>query len=535
MAAGTGLPDFLEGKAAATHWARLGWRKRFGVCTPLASVRSSRGCGVGDFADIERVAEWANACGATLVQVLPLNDMGTGCVPYAAVSAFALDPIYTALDQVEAIQTDAAMRRRMEEVARALNVRSRVDYAAVRREKGALLDEAWRRSDGPALRAILDEFEAQNPWIGDYALFRVIREIEGYRAWEAWCERYDPARIAQVRSEHSRRIERIRFEQWLLDRQLREAVERARARGVRLIGDIPILVARDSADVFAHRELFLLDTSAGAPPDMYAQDGQNWGFPTYHWPAHRETGFAWWRSRLRHAERYFDLYRVDHVVGFFRIWTIPLGERTGRNGRFVPEDEALWGPQGREILEMMLETTRMLPLAEDLGTIPPVCRQTLHALGICGLKIQRWERDWERDRRFLRPEEYAPLSVAMLSTHDSETFAGWWEAFPEDRQRLYETLGGTGAAPERLDPALHARYVQWLSAAGSIFYILMVQDLLWPLGVIGGDPAEHRINVPGVVNDTNWTWRWPVDLERLLEDRQGPERVRAWIGPERIG
>ncbi len=527
------LPTWLADRAAAPHWRRVGFRPRFGLCTPLASVRSARDCGVGDIGDLEALADWALEAGASLVQVLPVNDMGTGCVPYAAISAFALDPIYVALDRVEAVRSDPVLVRRTREAGARLNRAVRVEFEAVRREKQAILAEAWTRARGPGVRAEVDRFREANPWLEPYALFRVIREAEGYRSWEEWAGRMGEADRARVARERADDLDRIAFEQWVLDTQWRDALAHARARGVRLVGDVPILVGRDSADVFGHPELFRLDTSAGAPPDLYAADGQNWGFPTYDWDAHRRTGFAWWRARLKQAERYFDLYRIDHVVGFFRIWTIPAGERTGRGGRFVPEDEREWGRHGREILQMMLGATGMLPLAEDLGTIPPVCRETLRDLGICGLKIQRWERDWDGDGHFLAPADYAPLSVAMLSTHDSETFAGWWEAFPEDRRRLHEAAGFPGAAPDRLDPGLHAEYVRWFSAAGSVFLILMAQDVLAPLGRLPGDPASHRVNVPGVVNDVNWRWRWPVEVERLIEDREGTARLRGWIGPGR--
>ncbi len=528
-----GLPEWLEDRAAAPHWRRIGFRPRFGLCTPLASVRSDRDCGVGDVADLVVLVDWAVEAGASLVQVLPVHDMGTGCVPYAAISAFALDPIYVALDRVEAVQSDPVLMRRVREAGAWLNRADRVDFGAVRREKEAILAEAWARVRGRELTTELERFRERNPWLDSYALFRVIREAEGHRSWEEWAGRWGEAEKARLVRERSGDLERVYYAQWVLDQQWREALAHARARGVFLVGDVPILVGRDSADVWERPGLFRLDSSAGAPPDLYAADGQNWGFPTYEWRAHRETEFAWWRARLRHLEHYFDLYRIDHVVGFFRIWTIPASERTGRTGRFVPEDEREWGRHGREILEMMLGATRMLPLAEDLGTIPPVCRETLRDLGICGLKIQRWERDWDGDGHFVAPREYPPLSVAMLSTHDSETFAGWWEAFPEDRRRLHEAAGFSGEVPSRLDPGLHAEFVRWFSEAGSVFLILMVQDVLAPLGWLPGDPASHRINVPGVVNDTNWRWRWPVKVEQLMDDREGCARIREWIGPRR--
>jgi 4-alpha-glucanotransferase len=327
-------------------------------------------------------------------------------------------------------------------------------------------------------------------------------------------------------AERADRAREIAFGQWLLDRQLREARRRAAAAGVLIEGDIPILVARDSADVWANPGIFDLGSMAGAPPDMYSEVGQNWGFPTYDWEALRGREFDWWRARLRHAERFYDLYRIDHVVGFFRIWTIPLGEKDGRNGRFVPGDESLWGEHGRAILRMMLESTSMLPLAEDLGTIPDVCRETLGDMGICGMKVQRWERRWHEDRGYVDPADYHPLSVATLATHDSETLAGWWDAAPDERDLLWTTLGHDLPAPAPMPADAQREVIRWLSGASSLFVVHLLQDLLAPFGLLPGDPADHRINLPGIVNDTNWTWRCPVPLERLLGDSDLAAAVR---------
>lgn len=524
------IPAWLEGKASARHWKRIGFRPRFGICTPLASVRSERDFGVGDIGDFYSLVDFASAAGASLLQILPANDMGSGWVPYAAVSAFALDPIYVALDRLEPLICDPRNRAKIVEIGEALNRNELVDFQSVRREKVALLAKAYELMKGQALDEELERFCAQRPWLENYALFSVVRESEGFCSWEEWLPKYGREGLFRVRRERAEDIKRVIFAQWVLEKQWKEALEYAHARGVLLVGDVPILVGRDSADVFEKPELFLLDTSAGAPPDMYCQDGQAWGFPTYNWPRHREDGFAWWRARLQHAERFFDLYRIDHVVGFFRIWTLPKDAKNGRAGRFVPEDESTWGEHGREILQMMLESTHMLPIAEDLGTIPPICRQVLGELGICGLKVQRWERYWEGDGRFIMPTDYPALSVATLSTHDSETFAGWWEAFPSDRQMLYEAAGFQGAAPESLDPRLHAEFVSWFSKAASVFVILMIQDILAPLGLLPGPASRHRINVPGVVNEANWRWRWPVSLERLNEEPRYAKMVREWIG-----
>ena len=514
-------------KATARHWERVGTRRRLGVAVPLFSLRSERSAGIGDVADLERLVDWCQAIGATVVQLLPLNDMGTGTAPYGAISAFATDPIYIALDRLPAAATDAQHAERAVELGRRLEGAARIDYPRVRREKMAMLEDAFARSrDRIANDGSFSSFVATNAdWLDDYALYRTLREVHDWRPWEDWDGAYaGKDALRRFADAHAERLDFHRFHQWVIDGQLTAARAYASERGVLLKGDVPILVGRDSADVWRRRELFRLDTSAGAPPDYYAEDGQNWGFPTYDWDVSWRDDCAWWRRRLAHAERYFDLYRIDHVVGLFRIWTIPHGEETGRNGRFVPEDEGVWGAQGRRILEMMLDASRMLPLAEDLGTIPDVCRDTLADMGICGTKVIRWERRWHGDQRFIPPEDYPPLSMATLSTHDSETFRGWWADYPEERQLFWEDMGRSGPAPT-LDPAVHEACLVHAARVRSTFLILAIQDILAPARLLHDDPEDNRVNVPGTVTDRNWTYRLPVTLERLLANPRMNEHL----------
>ena len=521
----------IERTDARFHWERVGIRRRRGICLPLFSARSHRDCGIGDLGDLVNLGRWCKEIGAEVIQLLPLNDLGRGACPYSAVSAFALDPVFVALDQVPGLERDAGWQARVREVASRLDGGVRIEWEAVRAAKEQLLEEALQRLDDSLLEDLLESFEEEHPWLDDYLPYRVLKDLHGHAGWEAWgpVDRLDQA----LQSPEGKRRRRLHlFSQWLLDAQFRRAREVLRGMGVLLEGDIPILVARDSADVWRHPEWFHLEVTAGAPPDMYSQDGQNWGFPTYRWERMEQDGHRWWRDRLRYAERYYDLYRVDHVVGFFRIWTIPAGETTGRNGFFVPGEEHRWGDHGRRILRMMLSATGMLPLAEDLGTIPEVCRETLLQMGICGFKVQRWEKRWKGDRRFIPPREYPVLSVATLSTHDSEILAQWWRDNPQERQELHEALGRTGTAPDGLTPDLHREILRWLAGGRSLFQIHLIQEILWPEGLLSGPPEEHRINVPGTVGPWNWSWRCPVSIESLLGDDERNRRILDTWNPE---
>ena len=513
------IRQFLGKTATATHWERIGVDRRRGICVPLFSLRSRRDCGIGDVADLRALIDWCQRLGLSVLQILPINDMGLDGVPYSALSAFALDPVFIAIDEVEQVAEDASLLARVREAGERLAPAQRVDYMEVRRTKMALLEEAFVRADGAALQQTLFCFRADNLWLDDYLPYRVLKEVHEYRSWEDWGHLYDTAeKLRAFEEENATRFRFYCYLQWVAHQQFSAVHQYASQKGVLLKGDIPILVARDSADVWRHPEYFRMETAAGAPPDMYSEDGQYWGFPTYDWEALARTDYGWWRQRLQYAQRFFDLYRVDHVVGFFRIWTIQLGAESGREGWYVPGDESTWGDHGYRLLKMLLDATHMLPLAEDLGTIPPVCRQTLTSMGICGLKVQRWEKRWEGDGSIIPPAEYPPLSVATVSTHDSETLAGWWQDNYEDRQQLWQFLGGDGEAPTHLEGPLLRRIIQWVAASGSLFAIFMIQDLLGLFGILEGDPSHHRINVPGTVAHTNWSWRCPVTMEDLLAD-----------------
>jgi len=521
----------LASTPAAAHWQKVGVRKRRGVCVPLFSLRSRRDCGIGDAGDLLSLIDWCVAVGASVIQILPINDMGLDSVPYSALSAFALDPVFVALDRLEAVTRDPELSRKVAETSARLNQAQRIDYGQVRTAKMELLKEVFRRSYGPALKEELEAFRKAHPWLEDYLPYRVIKEEEQYRSWEDWGGDYaSNEKVEAFMALHQSQVDFHLYLQWVLYGQFKDVSEYARRKGVLLKGDIPILVSRDSADVWRHPRLFLLDTMAGAPPDMYSADGQVWGFPTYNWDELRHADYRWWRDRLLFAESFFALYRIDHVVGFYRIWTVSHQARTGRHGWFVPGEESTWGRHGTTLLTMMLEASSMLPLAEDLGTIPHVCRASLRELGICGLKVQRWEKRWEEDHSIIPPGEYPPLSVSTVSTHDSETLSGWWEAFPEERDQLWQTLGLDGTPPENLDSATHRRILSWVAAGSSLFVIFMLQELLEPFGLLPPPSSGHRINVPGTVHAENWSWRCPVPLEDLLDNATLVAGIRSlWM------
>lgn len=281
------------------------------------------------------------------------------------------------------------------------------------------------------------------------------------------------------------------------------------------MGDMPILIDRDSADVWLHPSLFDLSYSAGAPPDMFTSDGQNWGFPIYNWEALAETHYQWWVDRLQWSSHYFHIYRIDHIVGFFRIWSIPVGLK-GNEGFFIPKDENTWVDHGQRLMLMMLNACSMLPIGEDLGVIPPNVRACMKALGICGTRVMRWERNWEGDQSFIPPEQYQVESLTAVSTHDSETLQQWWQNHPEEAQ-LYCQLKGWNYHPI-LSRDYHLGILWESHHTNSLFHINPLQEYLALVpGISWPNVEDERINTPGSFSDKNWSYRMRLSLEDLFQ------------------
>ncbi|MDE5627665.1 MAG: 4-alpha-glucanotransferase, partial [Candidatus Amulumruptor sp.] len=319
------------------------WRGA-GVAIPVFSLRSAEDFGVGDFTDIKLMADWAALTGQTIIQLLPVNDTSmtgtwTDSYPYNSISSFALHPLYIRPQEAGELN-DSERREWYEEERRRLNSLSTVDYEAVMKTKTAYMAELFEQ-DGPdtVVSGDFTRFVKENThWLTPYAAFCVLRDRFGTSDMSRWGKYavYDPQRIAEFIDANISAIQQIYFIQYHLDKQLRSARDYAHSCGVALKGDIPIGISRTSVDAWLNPELYNLDASAGAPPDDFAVNGQNWGFPTYNWDAMRRDGFKWWKNRFRNMARYFDAYRIDHVLGFFRIWQIPLDQVHGLLGVFNP-------------------------------------------------------------------------------------------------------------------------------------------------------------------------------------------------------
>ncbi len=328
------------------HLANNTW-KGAGVAVPVFSLRTKNSFGVGEFNDIKALADWSKKIGLKVIQILPVNDTTathswTDSYPYAAISAFALHPIFLNLESV-AGKKMASVIKPLKKKQKQLNELTAVDYEDVLKLKLMAAKELFHLEKEEFLKddSFLQFFNENKHWLVPYAAFSYLRDKNGTSDFTKWkvYSTYDKTAIDKFVSPKAKHFNEIAFQYYLqyhLHVQLSEAVAYAHKQGIIMKGDIPIGVYRYSCDAWMEPELYHMDQQAGAPPDGFAVKGQNWGFPTYNWEKMAENGFKWWHKRFHQMSYYFDAFRIDHILGFFRIWSIPLNAVEGIMGRFVP-------------------------------------------------------------------------------------------------------------------------------------------------------------------------------------------------------
>ena len=381
--------NLLETPSAAA-WKKIGIRPHHGINLPLSALHSKNSCGIGEFLDLLPLIDWCAELKLDVIQLLPLNQSGLDPSPYMPISSCALHFAYLSLHALPGTQQTL-------EHMRALNQTDLVCYAEVVRQKQDwLLDYVGSMGEQIANHPDYQAFtQTQAHWLKPYTLFQALSNHFQTADWKRWPPEFQTPlpNPEELYTQHQKEISFHSILQFLCYSQLKEVKAYAHQKNVFLMGDIPILVNKDSADVWDTPEYFDLNLAAGAPPDVYEKEGQYWGFPLFRWDVLRKNDYDFWKRRLAYAENFFDIFRIDHIVGFFRVWGIPLGEKP-KKGHFIPKEEAKWEPQGRELLSMILSSTKMLAIGEDLGTVLGFMRETMSALGICGTKIMRWERQW---------------------------------------------------------------------------------------------------------------------------------------------
>jgi len=450
--------------------------------------------GVGALGAHARVfVDWLARARVTLWQVLPLVPPGAGHSPYSSGSAFSGNPFMIDLDELVTAGLLAP-----HEVTGGPEASDRVDWAAMTAFKGPRLALAAGRVPAEDLTA----YRLRAPWVEDAALFFALRSsFEGapYWEWPTALRCREPAALAAARVELGAAVDREVALQLLFERQWNALRAYAAERGVRFVGDMPIYVDADSADVWAAQSMFELDADgrrldvSGVPPDAFSETGQLWGNPLYRWDRMAEDDYAWWVSRVRRILEQTDLVRIDHFRAFSAYWAVPAGAPDARMGTWRP------GP-GRALFDALRGALGTLPiLAEDLGIIDDAVRDLLREVGLPGMKVLQFAFGEKPENHYL-PHNHTPASVVYTGTHDNETTMGFWLSTGEhvrDHVRRYFGVSGHDVVWDLIRAAL---------ASVSVFAILPFQDLL-ALG------TEARMNVPSVATG-NWGWRMRPEMLR---------------------
>jgi len=488
-------------------------RRQSGIGVPLFSLVSSRGWGIGEFGDLPVFARWLMEAGQSIVQILPIHEMPPiETSPYSAMTAMALDPIYISMANVvdfAGLGAELAMDAAEQAEVTRLRQLPRIDYGSIRRLKDRWLRRSFDRflrlevARGTPRSLRFDAFvKAQSWWLDEYALFRALHHVHAELPWTAWPEplaRADARAIAEARVALHSEINYREYLQWIAAEQWADA--KRLSWPVKVFGDLPFMISNDSPDVWARQQEFRFDATIGVPPDAFSETGQDWGLPPWRASVMAATGFTWMHARGRRYGDLYDGFRIDHLVGLYRMYVRPIDKAVP--AFFDPAEEAEQISLGETLLGILSGApSRPDVIAEDLGSIPPFVRESMTRLDLPGLKVLRWERHWEREGQLpIDPTEFAERSVATTGTHDTEPLA---------------------ATPEGQTDEQRAAILQSLLGAGSCLTLIPLQDVF---GWI------DRINTPAVVGEMNWTWRlpWPVDVWLDRDDTVGrADQLKAW-------
>ena len=568
--------------------------KGAGTVIPIFSLRSEGSFGVGDFGDLKKMIEWADKTHQRVIQVLPINDTNIthtwqDSYPYNSISIYALHPQYTDLRQLPEIKNEER-KTHFEQLRQELNALPQIDYERVNNAKMEYLRELFAQEWATIKKraSYKDFFEQNKEWLVPYAAFCYYRDQYGTADFSQWPKEATVAAIKATNKE----VQFWYFVQYNLDQQMHAAHEFARDHHVILKGDIPIGISRDGVEAWVEPKYFNLNGQAGAPPDPFSADGQNWGFPTYNWDEMLKDGCSWWVRRFRKMAQYFDAYRIDHVLGFFRIWEIPVPEKSGLKGQFAPalglsreeiegygiynhmelflvdhkradrwhpriavqfnedyeklndeekynfnrlyndyfyrRNNQFWYQEAMKKLPRLTQATRMLCCAEDLGMVPDCVPWVMNELRILSLEIQSMPKD---DKvRFGHLSQYPYRSVCTISTHDMPTLRQWWDEDWDRTQDFYNSmLHRGGGAPHPLPGWLAKDIVSRHLTSPSMLCLLSLQDWLSIDEKLRlPDANAERINIPANPRHY-WRYRMHLTIEQLMQSDEFNETIKTLI------
>jgi 4-alpha-glucanotransferase len=583
------LPDLEKGDVVVyelqqAYFPLYPW-KGSGTVVPVFSLRSEGSFGVGDFGDLKLMIEWCDKTRQRVLQVLPINDTNIthtwqDSYPYNSISIYALHPQYCDLRQLPEIK-DLAVKQKFQELQKELNALPQIDYERMFTAKMEYLRTVFAQEWAAVQRrdAYKQFFEQNKEWLVPYAAFCYYRDLYGTAEFSKWPAGATLAATQKSTFKGKKELQFWYYVQYNLDLQMRAAHAHARAHRVILKGDIPIGISRDGVEAWVEPKYFNLNGQAGAPPDAFSADGQNWGFPTYNWDEMLKDGCSWWVRRFRKMAEYFDAYRIDHVLGFFRIWEIPVPHKSGLMGQFSPalgmsreEIEAygivghedlflvdhkradrwhpriavqyqdaykqldegekfnfnrlyndyfyrrnnqFWYQEAMKKLPRLTQATRMLVCAEDLGMVPDCVPWVMNELRILSLEIQSMPKDPKY--RFGRLSHNPYRSVCTISTHDMATLRQWWDEDLERTQDYYTSvLRRGGEAPHPLPGWLAKDIVSRHLTSPSMLCLLSLQDWLSIDEKLRlPDANAERINIPANPRHY-WRYRMHLTVEQLL-------------------
>ncbi len=473
-------------------------RRQSGILLHLTSLPGPYGSG-----DLGRNAyhfvDWLATAGQSWWQVLPVGPPGMANSPYMCLSAFAGSALLVDLaDLVENGWLDA------DDLSAGAQFSPRaVEYGKVMAWRESILAKAARSffaGNGSQPKEAFSSFTGSHAWLNDYALFKVLSDESGGKPWTAWPEklrRREKAAVAEAVADREGEVNVQRFIQWRFFERWSALRAYAASKGVAIMGDLPIFVAHNSADVWEHRDLNFLDERgdrtvvAGVPPDYFSATGQRWGNPLYRWDRMKSTGYRWWKERVKASMELFDLVRIDHFRGFEAFWEIPAAEKTAVNGAWVK------GP-GIGFFRSLKRSIGDLPIvAEDLGVITPEVTEMRDAFGLPGMKVLQFAFAGGPENGFL-PHNHVENAVVYTGTHDNDTTVGWYTAATEHEKdfarRYFQTDGSE---------------IHWTLIRGALQSVARLA--LVPFQDVLGLPTQHRMNTPGTV-DHNWEWRFAWDM-----------------------
>jgi len=601
------VPQMSQGEVTimelpAAHFA-ISDRRVAGTLVPVFSLRSEGSFGVGDFGDLKEMIDFVSSTGQRALQILPINDTTsthtwTDSYPYSCISIFAIHPQYVDVRQLPPL-SDKDMRAKYERLRKELNKLGKIDYERVNAAK----DEYMRLLFAQEGRAMMNSaefrrfFSDNEQWLVPYAQYCSLRDKYGTADFTTWPDHQqwdnnERIALSNPRTKAYREVAFFYFMQFVLARQMSEAHEYARSKQVILKGDIPIGVARYGCDVWMEPKYFNMNGQAGAPPDDFSEDGQNWGFPTYNWDEMIKDGCQWWVKRFQNMQHYFDAYRIDHVLGFFRIWEIPISHKSGMYGQFQPalplsreeiasrgvtfhselfledhKQKNMWHPaigalktecyqslsdweKGRfydlyedyyyhrnnqfwyeeamKKLPRLVDATGMLVCAEDLGMVPACVEWVMNQLRILSLEIQSMPKD--PHLRFAQIEKNPYRSVSTISSHDMPTLRQWWDEDEERTQDYFNSvLGNYGEAPHPLTATLAHDIIKAHLRCPSMLCIISIQDwMAIDEDVRLADKDAERINIPANPRHY-WRYRMHVNIADLMANDDFRNEVTTMV------